>query len=76
MVPIAVITRQEIADRILSHLDVPLRPQPLADGHAVGFDVTGEPMVDGLVGTHPDPEPCGRSPPDEWDGVDPPAPDD
>jgi hypothetical protein len=74
MLPIAVVTRQEVAEHILSHLDLPLRPQPLADRYAVAFDVTGEPMVDGLVGT--DPEPCGRSPPDEWDGVDPPAPDD
>jgi len=73
MVPIAVIARQEVAEHILSQLDLPLRPQPLADRYAVAFDVTGEPMVHGLVGM--DPEPCGRSPPDSWDCLDPPAPD-
>jgi hypothetical protein len=72
MRPVAVITRHEVVDRILAHLRLPLSPELLSDGSSVGFDVTGEPVPRWVVGT--DPEPHERGPPDRWDGIDPPAP--
>jgi hypothetical protein len=74
LAPVATITRQETIDRILSHLSLPLRPEPLGPADTVAYDVTGEPMLDWVVGV--DPEPDARAPPSEWDGVDPPAPED
>jgi hypothetical protein len=53
--PIAVITKTEIAERILSHLRLPLAPEQLTDGHSVGYDVTGEPIPSWAIGTDPEP---------------------
>jgi hypothetical protein len=61
-------------DRISSDLRLPLTPEPLSDGRSAGFDVTAEPVPSWAVGTNPEPD--ERGPPDCWDGVDPPAPDD
>jgi hypothetical protein len=72
--PVAVITRPEVVNRILAHLRLPLTPEPLSDRWSVGFDVTAEPVLSWAVGT--DPEPDERGPPDCWDGIDPPAPND
>ena len=72
--PIAIITRQQTVDRILSHLSLPLRPEPLGPADTVAYDITGEPMLDWVQGV--DPELDARAPPNEWDGVDPPAPED
>ena len=74
--PIAVITKTEIVERIVSHLRLPLAPEQLSDGHSVGYDVTEEPMPAWAIGTDPDPEEDARGPPPEWDCVDPPAPED
>ena len=71
--PIAIITRQETIDRILSHLSLPLRAERLGPADTVAYDITGEPMLDGVVGVDPME---ARGPPSEWDGVDPPAPED
>ena len=74
--PLAIITRQEIVDRILSHLRLPLRPEPLGCGETIACDVTGEPMPDWAIGVDPEPPADARAPPDNWDGVDAPASDD
>ena len=74
MRPIAVVTKRDIVERILAHLDLPVCPETLSDGHSIGFDVTGEPMPDWVVGADPEPDACQRGPPQDWDSVDPPAP--
>jgi hypothetical protein len=77
MEPIAVITKQDVIERILAHLSIP--PQPIAPGSgAIGCDVTGEPIPEWVVGVDPDPpelEVDERGPPGEAYFVDPPAPD-
>ncbi len=76
MEPIAVIRQQEVIDRILRHLALPLAPAELTHPDTVAIDVTGEPLPDWVVGVHPDPpDAIERAPPGEWDCVDPPAPD-
>ena len=72
MRPVAVITRQDIVDKILVHLRLPLCPAALGRGSAIGYDVTGEPIGDWVVGV--DPEPDERGPPSEAYCIDPPAP--
>ena len=78
MRPVALITKQHVVDRILSHLRLPLRPEQL-DEHVAGYDVTDEPMPGWVLGIDPDPEEpdaCERGPPTECEGVDPPSPSD
>ena len=74
--PIAIITRREVIDRILSHLSLPLAPVDLVHSDTVAYDVTGEQMPDWVVGMDTDLDFDARAPPNEWDAVDPPAPDD
>jgi hypothetical protein len=74
MKPIAVITERETIDRILTHLGLPLRPEPLVLG-GVAYDVTGEPILVDPEEQGAPPDRRERSPPAEWDFVDPPAPD-
>jgi hypothetical protein len=75
---VALITKQHIVDRILSHLQLPLRPEQLGE-HVVGYDVTDEPMPGWVLGMDPDPEEpdaSERGPPTDCEGVDPQAPSD
>ncbi len=75
LIPVAVIRRQEVIDRILQHLALPLTPTQLGHADTVAFDVTGELMPSWVQGVDPEPDPDARAPPGDWDGVDPPAPD-
>ncbi|MBI5536842.1 MAG: hypothetical protein HY898_29240 [Deltaproteobacteria bacterium] len=75
---VALITKQHIVDRILSHLQLPLRPEQHGE-HVVGYDVTDEPMPGWVLGTDHDPEEPDareRGAPADSDGIDPPAPSD
>ena len=75
--PIALITKAEIVSRILSHLRLPLTPEQLSDGCTIVYDVTEQPMPGWALGSEPEqPEPKAdeRGPPRDWDGVDPPSP--
>jgi hypothetical protein len=73
LLPIAVIRRHDLIDRILRHLALPRVPAELTHPDTVGIDVTGEPVPDWVVGVDPDPpEPVERAPPGDWDCVDPP----
>ena len=74
--PIAIITRREVIDRILSHLSLPLAAVDLVLSETVAYDVTVEPMPDWVVGMDTDLDFDARAPPDEWYAVDPPFPDD
>ena len=58
------------------HLALPLGPVQLAHPDTLAYDITGEPMPAWAVGVDPEPEPDARAPPNDWDGIDPPAPDD
>jgi hypothetical protein len=76
LTPVAVIRRQEVIDRILQHLALPLSPVPLGHADTVAYDVTGQPVPPWAVGVDPEPpDPEARAPPSDWDCVDPPAPD-
>lgn len=69
---LAVITKREVIDRILSHTQVPREPLQSDEPAALYYDVTGEPVPLWAVGVDPDPD--ERGPPTDWDLVDPPAP--
>lgn len=73
--PIAIITREEVVQRILSHLSLPSVPAPVGPGRSMAFDVTGEPVGEWVVGLDPDPPDAPERGPPAWDGVDPPSPD-
>ena len=60
----------------LQHLALPLTPTQLGHADTVVFDVTGELMPSWVEGVDPEPEADARAPPTDWDGIDPPAPDD
>jgi len=72
MVLLAVITKKETIRRILTHVKVPRAAVTRDETSMLYFDVTGEPVPRWAVGVDPDPE--ERGPPDDWDVVDPPAP--
>jgi hypothetical protein len=71
------ITRDDIVQRILSHLNLPAAPTPMGPGGSPGWDLGDESTDDWVLGMDPVPPDvhvtqCG--PP--WDAcVDPPAPD-
>ena len=44
--PIGLITEPEVIEKILVHLNLPLRPEQLHDGVTIAYDVTGEPVFD------------------------------
>ena len=71
---IAVITKAEVIDKILSHVQLAAGPQLTADGYSLQYDVTGEPMPRWAMGVDPEPDagPEERGPPSDWDGIDPP----
>jgi len=71
MALLAVITKRELIERILSHLRVPLSRAPESESGIVSYDVTGESIGDWVVGVDPDPD--ERGPPADYDGVDPPG---
>jgi len=70
MLLLAVVTKREVIDRILSHVKV--AREPIATDPALYYDVTGEAVPSWVIGVDPDPE--ERGPPTDWDLVDPPAP--
>jgi hypothetical protein len=73
--PVAIITRDDVIERILAHLSLPVSAAPIGPGGSMAWDVTGEPIPDWAIGMDPEPPPADeRSPPDPWDGVDPPGP--
>ena len=73
MQPVGVIEREETIERIMTHLQLPLRPEELEDGTVV-HDVTGEPVLSAAVWWDEEAAGYGRGPPSEWDGGDAPAP--
>ncbi len=73
MVLLAVITKQEVISRILTHVRVPLTALTTDQEPALYYDVTGEPAASWVIGVDPDPD--ERAPPTDYDVVDPPAPD-
>ena len=62
----SVITEQAVIHRILTHLDLPLRPEQTQDG-AVLYDVTGEQVLADAASWEDAYD--ARGPPSEWDGV-------
>ena len=70
MLLLAVITKREVIDRILTHVKVPREPVEGDEPAALYFDVTGESVPAWAVGVDPD----ERGPPTDWEFVDPPAP--
>lgn len=74
--PVAIVTREDVVRRILSHLSLPLQPAPIGPGGSIAYDVSGEPLGDWIVGVNPEPpSEDARGPPSEWDGIDAPGPD-
>jgi hypothetical protein len=73
MALLAVITKQEVIAKILTHVNVPREPVAKDDAPARYYDVTGEPVPSWAVGVDPDPD--ERGPPIDYDVVDPPASD-
>ena len=67
MVLLAVITRREVIDRILTHVKVPREPVQSDKPPALYYDVAGEPVPSWAVGLDPDPD--ERGPPDGHDEV-------
>jgi len=73
--PVAIITRDDVVQRILAHLSLPVSAAAIGPGRSMAWDVSGEPMPDWAIGMDPDPPlALERSPPDAWDGVDSPGP--
>lgn len=72
MLLLAVITKREVIDRILTHVKVPREPVLSDEPAVLYYDVTGEPVPAWALGVDPDPD--ERGPPTDWDLVDPPAP--
>ena len=72
MLLLAVITKREVIERILSHVKVPREPVATEEAVALYYDVTGESVPPWALGVDPDPD--ERGPPTDWDLVDPAAP--
>lgn len=72
MLLLAVITKREVIDRILTHVKVPREPVEGDELPAKYHDVTGEPVPQWARGVDPDPD--ERGPPAYDALVDPPAP--
>jgi len=72
MVLLAVITKREVIDGVLTHVKVPREPMAADELPAKYYDMTGEPVPSWAVGVDPDPD--ERGPPTEWEFADPPAP--
>jgi len=72
---LAVIGRQDVTDRILQHLALPLTPTQLGHADTVAFNLTGKLMPSWVQVVDPEPEPDARAPPNDWDELDRPAPD-
>jgi hypothetical protein len=75
--PIAIITRDDVVERILSHLNLAAAPEPMGPGGSLAWDLGNERMDDRVVGMDPEPAdvhetqrgtPCDAC-------VDPPTPD-
>ncbi|MCU0694195.1 MAG: hypothetical protein MUF54_22610 [Polyangiaceae bacterium] len=54
--PIALITREDIVERIPSHLHLPAAPEPVGPGGSLAWDVGQEPMQDWVIGMDPQPQ--------------------
>ena len=70
MVLLALITKQEVIAKILTHVKAPREPVANDKLPARYYDVTSEPVPPWAVGVDPD----ERGPPQDYDVVDPPAP--
>ena len=75
MTLLAVITKQDVILKILSHLNVPRYALTADEPSVAYYDMTGEPVPSWVLGVDPDPEADARAPPTSYDGIDPPAPD-
>jgi hypothetical protein len=61
--PIAIITRQDVVQKILAHLSLPQQPAPIGPGGSMGYDITGEPIPSWVMGVDPEaPEQAGSWP--------------
>ncbi len=67
MLLLAVITKREVIDRIVTHVKVPREPVLSDEPSALYFDVTGEPVPSWVLGVDPDPD--ERGPPTDWNLV-------
>jgi hypothetical protein len=75
MQPIAVITKREVIERILSHLSLPLQMEALASSGMMGCDISDEAIAESEWNqTSSDAD--ERGPLDESYFVDAPSPDD
>jgi hypothetical protein len=74
MTVIAVISRRDVVNKILSHVQLPLSPETLSDGYSVAYEVSPEEVPTWVEGTFVEEEGYvwERGPPREWEGVDPP----
>ena len=74
MTVIAVISRRDVVNKILSHVQLPLSPETLLDGYSVAYEVSPEEVPTWVEGTFVEEEGYvwERGPPREWEGVDPP----
>ena len=65
----------QVIEKILLHLNLPLRPEPLHDGMTIVYDVTGEPVFDEVwsAGSEDDGWGPACGPLKQWDGVDAPS---
>ena len=68
---LAVITRQDVILRFLSHVKVPRSPVATEKSPLLYYDVTGEPVPAWALGVDPDPD--ERGPPTDYDLVGLPA---
>ena len=75
MTLLAVITKQDVILRILSHLNVPRYALTADEPSVAYYDMTAEPVPSWVLGVDPDPEADARAPPVSYDGIDPPSPD-
>jgi hypothetical protein len=74
--PIAIITREDIVEKTLSHVHLPMAPEPVGPGRSLAWELD-EPMQDWVVGMDPEPPDVAmtqRGPPCDA-CVDPSAPD-
>ena len=72
--PIGLITEPDGFEKLLVHLNLPLRPEQLHDGMTIVYDVAGEPVFDELWSAESEEWAEARGPPGAWDGVDAPSP--
>jgi hypothetical protein len=75
MQPISVITEQEVIERILSHLSLPLQMEDFGSSGMIGCDISGEEIAE-WEWSQANSDGDEREPPDDRYFVDAPSPDD